>query len=103
MRAMNGNTHFLTSDHKTDITGAFPHIRHPVYLSIDVDCYEGVNAKEYKFTPLRGWMSLNHMKSVLSNIPKDQIWGLDLCEITNLPNHQAAKYATETYFQVCHS
>ncbi|MGM5488694.1 MAG: arginase family protein [Nanobdellota archaeon] len=68
----------------------------PVYLSIDVDCYRGVNAKTLGLTPLEGWMEYSHVQECIDKAFQSGLKGLDICEITNIEAHKAQKYAKDT-------
>ncbi|MFP4424671.1 MAG: hypothetical protein ACLFP2_05605 [Candidatus Woesearchaeota archaeon] len=54
------------------------------YMSIDMDCYQDVNARELGFTPLDGWMTPGDMEECIHRI---RPYGIDICEITDIPKH----------------
>ena len=94
------DAHFVTGDDDIEkvLGGLDEKIRgKDIYLSVDLDCYGGVNAHEFGFTPLQGWMEMPDVACVFDWLRQGDVWGMDLCEISDLPRHTAARYAVDTY------
>ena len=77
-----------------DLNSKKPRINMPCHLSIDIDCYKDVNAKQFGYTPLDGCMTHKHMQALIPRIiASGYIKSIDITELTDNRDHRALEHA----------